>query len=501
MSIRLRLTLWYALLLAVVLVGFSGLFYWVLLTSLNADVDRTLERFTQETHHALGHSSAESWLQHTTVISLETIPVNEFASPGVYIQVLDEQGRAAAVSSNLRGDQLPVDPAVIRDGLAGRSVYATLAAGEGERVRVLTTPILVQGRVVGLVQVGQSLHALDGTANQVRLLLAAGVILSLAIAAVMGWLLAHRALRPVAQIAQTAQRIVTAQDLSQRIAFRGVKDEIGLLADTFNAMLGRLDKAFRSQQQFVADSSHELRTPLTVILGNLDLLQHVGDPAGQAESMGAIRREATRMRAIVNDLLLLAQLDAPHPAHYPLVDLDGLVMEVYQTLRPLAVDRSLTLGEIAAVQIRGDADDLKRMILNLVENAIKYTPAGGRVVLQCTLQEPKDGRGPVEGMGDAPPFSGRPRTSPYATVSVMDSGPGIAPEHLPHLFERFYQVDKARRGGEGRGSGLGLVISREIVQAHGGRLEALSVPGRGSRFTVTLPAGRPSDSTLSRRKP
>ncbi len=314
MSIRLRLTLWYALLLAVVLVGFSGLFYWVLTTSLNAEVDRTLDRFTQETHRALGHTADDSWLQHTTAISLETIAVNEFASPGVYLQVMDDQGRVVAVSSNLRGGQLPVDPAVIQDGLAGLSVRATLAAGDGERVRVLTTPVLVQGRAVGLVQVGQSLHTLDETTAQVRLLLIAGVLLSLAVAALMGWLLADRALRPVAQIVQTARRIVTAQDLSQRIAFQGVRDEVGLLAETFNAMLGRLEAAFRSQQQFVADSSHELRTPLTVIRGNLDLLQRGDDPTGQAESLAASQREAMRMGAIVDDLLLLAELESPRAA-------------------------------------------------------------------------------------------------------------------------------------------------------------------------------------------
>jgi two-component system, OmpR family, sensor kinase len=488
-SIRVRLTLLYALLLAVVLVGFSAIFYWVLLTSLNADVDSTLNHFTQETHRALGHSSAESWLQHTTVISLETISVNEFSSPGVYIQVLDERGRAVAASSNLRDGQLPIDPGVIQDGLAGRSVYATLAAGQDERVRVLTTPILVQGQVVGLVQVGQSLHTVDSTASEVRLLLATGILLSLAIAILMGWLLADRALRPVAQIAQTAQRIVTAQDLSQRIAFRGVRDEIGLLADTFNAMLARLDRAFQSQQQFVSDSSHELRTPLTVILGNLDLLKRGGDPAGQSESMSAIRSEAVRMRAIVNDLLLLAQLDAPRPEKHPLVDLDSLVVEVCKTLQPLAADRTLVLGEVQPVQIRGDADDLKRMILNLVENALKYSSEGVRVVVQCTLQGHGDREPGTVVRSDAPQSSPGNPAPVYATVSVADSGPGIAPEHLPHLFDRFYRVDKARSRQIG-GTGLGLAIVKGTAEAHGGWVSVDSQVGKGTTFTVWLPLSR-----------
>jgi len=472
MSIRLRLTLWYAGVLAVVLLSFSGLFHWILATSLYAEVDRILDYFTRETHRALGYTAEESWLEHTAVVNLEAVPVNEFASPGVYIQVLDNQGRVLAMSDNLRSSQLPVDPTVIQEGLAGVSVRATLIAGGQERVRVLTTPVIVQGKVVGLVQVAESLHTVDDTMAKVRFLLATGVLLSLAVAMLMGWLLAHRALQPVAQIAATARRIVTAQDLSQRLSFQGVRDEIGLLAETFNAMLSRLEDAFRSQQQFIADSSHELRTPLTIIRGNLDLLKRSNDPANQAESLAAIEGEVKRMAAIVDDLLFLAQLEAPRPGRFQLLDLDAIVAAVYRAVRPIAGERDLSLGPVEPVQVRGDADQLERMLLNLVDNALKYTPPGGKVEIRIGVQTVK----PMAGGGP----------SRYATVSVSDTGPGIAPEHLPHLFERFYRIDKARSRQAG-GTGLGLAIVKGVAEAHGGWVTVESQVGKGSTFTVWLP--------------
>jgi signal transduction histidine kinase len=192
------------------------------------------------------------------------------------------------------------------------------------------------------------------------------------------------------------------------------------------------------------------------------------------------------MRAVVNDLLLLAQLDAPRPIHHPLVDLDALVMEVHHTLRPLAVDHTLTLGEVEPVQTRGDPDDLKRMILNLAENALKYAPPGGRIVIQCTVQERKDEQWSTKDRGDTPRASPRTPRSAYATVSVTDTGPGIPPEHLPHLFERFYRVDKAQSRQVG-GTGLGLAIVKGIAEAHGGWVTVEIQVGKGSTFTVWLP--------------
>jgi two-component system, OmpR family, sensor kinase len=472
MSIRLRLTLWYNGLLVVVLVAFSALFYWVLTANLNAAVDRTLDHFTVETHLSLGHTTDGSWLEHTAAINLDSLSVNDFSSPGVYVQVVDDQGRILAVSSNLRGGQLPVQLEVIQDGLAGRSTTTTMAAGGGDRVRVATTPVFVQGKVVGLVQVGQSLHTLDDITQQVRLLLAAGMVLAISLAGLMGWVLAGSALRPVSGMATSARGILSAQDLSRRIPVRDPRDELGMVAGAFNAMLLRLQTSFQSQQQFVADSSHELRTPLTIIRGNADLLQRGGGDPTQAGSLDAIRLETERMAAIIDDLLLLAQLDAPPSARRQLVDLDAILADVYSTLQPVAAERILCLGTVEALQVHGDAGRLRRMVLNLSENALKYAPPGGRVVLSCQVAA-------------ASPHA-RDGAIGYAAVSVSDTGPGIPPEHLPHIFERFYRVDKARSRSMG-GTGLGLAIVKGIAESHDGWVSVESQPGAGTTFTVWLP--------------
>ncbi len=472
MSIRLRLTFWYTGLLAVVLVAFSGLFYWVLTTNLSADVDRTLDHFTQETHLALGHTTDGSWLEHTTAINLDLLPVSEFSSPGVYVQVVDDRGRVLALSSNLKGNQLPVELEVVQQGLAGQSITTNMSVGGGDRVRVATTPVIVQGRVAGLVQVGQSLHTLDDITQQVRLLLAAGLLLAVSLAGVMGWLVAGGALHPVSAMATAARGILTAENLSQRIPARDPRDELGMVAAAFNAMLARLQESFQNQQQFVADSSHELRTPLTIIRGNADLLRRdVHEPAGTA-SLDAIQRETERMAAIIDDLLLLAQLDAPPSSRSQMVDLDGILADVYRTLQPVAAGHVLILDAVEPLQVRGNADQLRRLVLNLAENALKYTPQGSQVVLSCQTATPPSPAGASQ--------------RDFAAVSVSDTGPGISAEHLPHIFERFYRVDKARSRAAG-GTGLGLAIVKGIAEAHDGWVTVDSNPGSGTVFTVWLP--------------
>ncbi len=247
-------------------------------------------------------------------------------------------------------------------------------------------------------------------------------------------------------------------------------------------MVERVRSTQQGQRDFVANVSHEMKTPLTSIQGFAQAILDgtASDSQAQQHAASVIHEESGRLTRLVDDLLDLARLDAGQVtfAHAE-VDLNALVARVIDRLSLRAGEKSIQLenGVRGLPAITGDGDRLAQVLTNLIDNAIKHTPVGGRVTI----------RG--EGRGD------------QVRVHVEDSGPGIPPDELPRIFERFYQVDKARRGGEGRGSGLGLAISREIVQAHGGRLEAASAPGRGSRFTVTLPAGLPSDSTLSRRKP
>jgi signal transduction histidine kinase len=291
----------------------------------------------------------------------------------------------------------------------------------------------------------------------------------------MGALLARRALNPIHAITQTAVQITRADDLGRRIPHLGPPDEVGQLVGAFNEMLERLERIFRAQRRFVADVSHELRTPLTTIRGNVDLLRRMGsnDPA----SLNAIQNETDRMIRLVGDLLLLANADAGHlPMARQTVAIDALVAEIAHQTRVLAgqrlqiaLDCPLPKGE-APLMVLGDSDRLKQLLLNLTDNAIKNTPVGGKVSL-CLA-----------------------RMGAWVRLTVADTGAGIAPTDLPHIFERFYRAEKSRarrpnanEASPGGGVGLGLSISRWIAEAHGGHIEVQSEQGKGSAFHVWLP--------------
>jgi heavy metal sensor kinase len=253
---------------------------------------------------------------------------------------------------------------------------------------------------------------------------------------------------------------------------------VGRLARTFDAMLARLDEAFRRQRQFTADASHELRTPLTVIKGDIGVA--LNRPRGAAEYrrvLAELEDEVDRLTRLVEDLLLLARADTGRPLLQPeSLDLAGLLRAVADQVRPLAEAKGLTLHLQVpdSLPLNGDPDKLIRLFLNLLDNAVKYTPAGGQVTLQATAA--------VGGWSSAVTSE----ASPAVIVQVTDTGPGIPPEHLAHIFERFYRADESRSRAAG-GSGLGLAIARWIAEAHGGRIEVDSEPGRGSTFSVWLP--------------
>ncbi len=267
--------------------------------------------------------------------------------------------------------------------------------------------------------------------------------------------------KPLEDMATAARQITRADDLSRRVPYANRPDEIGDLARAFNQTLERLERLFRTQQRLLADVSHELRTPLTTIRGNLDLMRRMGDT--DPESLGAIQVEIERMTRLVGDLLLLARADSGGlPLERKLVELDNILFDVYRQVRMLEPPVEIELKAVDQIIVLGDADRLKQLILNLVENAVKYTPPGGKVSL--SLSKEMD----------------------WAFFEVADTGVGIPPENLPHIFDRFYRVDKSRARAQG-GSGLGLSIAKWIAQAHGGAIRVHSQVGEGTTFTVTLP--------------
>jgi len=299
--------------------------------------------------------------------------------------------------------------------------------------------------------------------------LAAVVLGALALAALIGWFLASRAMRPVDRMTRTARAIGDSGDLTRRLEEPRERDELRRLASTFNDMLARLDQAVGAQRRFLADASHELRSPLAAIRTNVEALLRGADadPTDREESLRAIARETDRMGRLVADLLALARADAGQPLVRKPIELDALLIEAYQQQRRLAEGVNLTLGELEQVEVMGDADRLKQLVLNLVDNALRYTPPGGDVTLDVT------------------------REASWALLRVRDTGVGISAEHLPHIFERFYRVDPPRTRHSG-GTGLGLAICKWVAEAHGGRIEVASTVDHGSVFTVFLPARTPA---------
>ncbi len=474
MSIRLRLTLWYVLLLAVILVVFSGALYAILSYSLLNEVDRTLQTRAAEVQN--GANAALTLQSDPRIFLLRgrlTLPsANTFATPGVYVQVTTLEGISVSRSENLGDQALVVSPSVLGRVAAGDSLFTNVTTGDVP-LRVFASPLSARDpageRIIGVILVAESLQGVYATLGRLAILLAAGIIVGLALAFLVGAFLANSALTPIARVTLAARSITRSGDLARRIQETSTRDEVGRLAATFNEMLRRIEELFRAQQRFVADVSHELRSPLTGIRGNLDLLRRgaADDPKARQEALAAIDSEAARMQRLVADLLLLAQADAGVQLQKQIVELDTLLLDVYRQARLTASGVKVALGKEDQAQVMGDPDRLKQLLLNLVDNAIKYTPSGGEV----TLSLERDTHG--------------------VRVSVADTGAGIPPRDLSKIFDRFYRADKARSrdplAGSGGGTGLGLAIAKWIADAHGGRIEVQSEMGKGSTFTVWLP--------------
>jgi signal transduction histidine kinase len=334
-------------------------------------------------------------------------------------------------------------------------------------IQTLPTPATLKNRPTALLEVLQNEHAYLQIQRDLNVILLIGLPLGLIIALIAGWWIARAALRPIDRISRTVRSVGESQDLSRRVDFIGPEDEVGRLAATFDRMLARLEKSFDTQKRFIADASHELRTPLTAIKGNADLMTIA--PAEEKDiCLTAIRREAERMSRLVSDLLLLAEADvAEQPVHMQPVNLASVVDDVYASTLLMAGDGvEVMLERNDPVLVLADADRVKQLILNLADNAVKFTPAGGAVSLSLKA-EPEGAR-----------------------IEVSDSGVGISREDQEAIFERFYRAESSRTK---RGSGLGLSICSWIVEAHGGSISVRSEPGKGSTFTVTLPNRIPDE--------
>ena len=385
-------------------------------------------------------------------------------SQNIYIQVWNRDNQLIRRSTNLPVNfSNPLDPVGLH---SATPVWRNVNQGDAH-LRVLTVPIVIEGshRLVGTLQLATNLNVVESTQQVLLIVLVIGIILSTTTAGLAAWISTDQALSPLEAVTQTALQITRADDLSRRIPYQGPEnDEVGQLIRAFNQTLSRLENLFNSQRRFLADVGHELRTPLTVIKGNMDLMRRMR--LIDDESMASIESEVDRLTRLVGDLLLLAQAESGKlPLARQLVELDTVLLEVLQQMRVLAKDRlQMRLGEIDQVLVCGDQDRLKQVLVNLIGNAIKYTPPDGEVLV---------GLGKVDNR---------------ARLTVSDTGPGIPSEDLPHIFERFYRGEKSRtRTREGKGFGLGLSIAYWIVRNHGGQIEVAPREPVGTTFCVWLP--------------
>ena len=450
-TIRVRLTLWYVALLAAILLTFGVFLYASLAHTLHDEVDRAL---ADEARNALDTLDVQDGVAH-----LADTP--DGLAAGTIVVLADAQGRP--LNANVSTTALAPLAASARAAHAGPQL--TTVSLQGAEWRVLSQPIASGGQAAAVLQVARPEQGIEDALDRLLLLMGLAVPLTLALAVAGGLFLASRALGPIDRITRTAGRIGAA-DLSRRLALPASPDEVGRLATTFDAMLDRLEEAFARQRRFTADASHELRTPLALLTGRAEVaLDRPRTPAEYRAVLTGVRDDAARMAQLLGELLTLARADGGQDllVREP-VDLADLVADTLAALAPLAEERGVALaaGALTPCAILGDQTRLTQLLINLVDNALKYTPAGGRVTV-CLA-----------------------RDADMALLAVADTGSGIAPEHLPRLFERFYRADTARSRGAG-GAGLGLAIADWIARAHGGQIAVVSAVGSGATFSVRLP--------------
>jgi len=450
MSLRLRLTLLYSSLLGVILLIFGTLVFSLVSINLMRQIDLSLQNASRDLIRNL-RVDPDGNFQLSSVPSVAE-------GENFFFQVWDSNNELQI--SKPASMLTPLDT----DALPASSVTYHTTIINGVQLRVINVPLVSILGPSASLQVAINMTLMELTRSSLSFILITLTFVTMILTGLASWFVTGRALAPLADVTEVATQITQADDLSRRIPLKGdPEDEIGQVITAFNDTLTRLEKLFGSQQRFVADVSHELRTPLTVIKGNVSLMRKVRKV--DLESLTSIDQEVDRLTRLVGDLLLLAQAESRRlPLDMKPLELDKLLLEVFQQMRTLAGDRiKVHIHEIDQVEVVGDRDRLKQVFLNLGGNAIQYTPTGGEVNLSLR------------------------KTDSSALISFIDNGPGIKPDDLPHIFERFYRSDTSRKRGKEDSFGLGLSIAFWIVRNHGGSIQVESRVNSGSTFTVSLP--------------
>ena len=461
-SIRARLTFWYASILSVTLLFLGGITYGLMVYSLSRDIDAALEgvaKMSAERARADGKTFFPPQVDEIFRQFLGFSPLDRS------LELFDTQGHRDLNRPGSQASKLPLSPRALKDALHGAPTFETIKTTGPYPFRVLTLPVIEAGRVSHLIQAGISLENVYKTKRRFLLIMGAVLPLGFLLATVGGWVMAGRALKPVDRMTQAARRI-SGEHLAERLQETGTDDELDRLAKTLNDMLGRLDDFLRQTRQFSADAAHELQTPLTILKGEIEVaLRSPRNPGEYQKVLNSCLEEIDRISSLVEGLLLLARADRKAlRLDLKSLDLQELLEEVGEQMRLLADNHAMVLnyGLVEHVSIQGDREHIKRLLLNLIDNAIKYTPAGGQV----TLSLRGDGK--------------------WAHLGISDTGIGLTEAEQEQIFNRFYRAAEARSQ-SGGGAGLGLSIVQSIAEAHGGTIQVESTPGQGSTFTVSLP--------------
>jgi len=446
-TLRARFALWTSGLLLAALTLFGAFVYLSMSRGLSAALDNSLTINASQVSAGLNIDNGKLILSDSLIEAPENA---DLQGSGFTIRVLTPQGDL--IQEFGRYHDMPV---------SFTQSFSTYTDNASETsIRVYTQPVYDNNHLVAIVQVAQSMADIQKTLQRLLLTLLISIPVLVIVAGFSGYYLATRALTPIDQITSTARKI-SAEDLSARLDVPATNDEVGRLSQTLNDMLSRLDDSFQRERQFTNDASHELRTPLTAMQAILGMIREKRrSPEEYEQALDDLSEEADRLRTLVESLLRLARDDRSQNNTFEQVNLSTLLEDVSDSMRPLVEAKKLSLHceTIDNLFVLGDSDELIRLFVNLLDNAIKYTQRGD---VRITAK----------------------RAEKNIEIQVTDTGIGISPEHLPHIFDRFYRVDKSRTQS---GAGLGLAIAKDIVNAHGGQIEVGST-NRGSTFTVTLP--------------
>lgn len=450
-KLRTQLVLWTVALEAVLLVTFATVFVFVLRNTQNQQINETLHLGASQLNAVIDVRNGQY-----TVAASETA---DLRARGLMAWILTPNGHLALTIGSAGDYPLPnTIPST------DQTLESTLP--DTTPIRLLVVPLNEGNNNLGTIVLALPLRDSQAFLWQILLGFAIAIPLMLGLSAVGGLFLAKRALQPVAAITQTARQI-SAANLSQRIDLHLPPDEIGKLAHTFNEMLARLERAFQREQQLTSDISHELRTPLGMLKTQLSLARsRPREAAALLIMMTDMENDVDRMTVLIEQMLTLARVEQRGLGEFVPVALDDLLRDIANQLQPKAATEQVTLWVDIPSQVdfhlAGDSERLRQVFTNLIENGLKYTLPRGEVSIHASRH-----RQTIE-------------------VSIVDKGEGISPEHLPHLFERFYRADSARSRDTG-GFGLGLAIAHAVVQAHDGTITVNSEVGQGTTFTVSLP--------------